>query len=109
MLFNSTALLLTLATLTALVGMGWLALSQDNHWRAVIGTTRTPKHATILRALGIASLMVSFILCSLADHITMAVLVWFMLLATAAICIAKLLTWRGPWLAVLVLRRGRMD
>ena len=43
----------------------------------------------------------AFALCLGADHATMAVLVWFMALAGAALAVAFTLSWRPQWLRFL--------
>jgi hypothetical protein len=100
------ALLLFAALLANLVGMGWLALAMEPHWRQVRGdAARTPARVERLRWLGGASLAASLALCMAVDHPTMAMLVWVMALAAAALGIAFTLSWRARWLRVLLLRR----
>lgn len=93
------------AIFTSMLGMGSLALSLPNHWRQVTGIeTSLPSTSqqNSLRVFGYLSLAASFVLCLLADHPTMAVLVWVMLLAAAAKGIAIILTWRQHWLKPLL-------
>jgi hypothetical protein len=100
--------LLALAWLCALVGMAWLALTLDVHWRQVRGAAPlTPRRATLLRLGGTAALCASLWLCLRADHLTMAPLVWVMGMAGAALIVAFALAWRPRWLAPLVLWAGR--
>ena len=54
-----------------------------------------------LRWLGSAALLAAFALCLAADHATMAVLVWCMALAGAALIVAFTLSWRPQWLRLL--------
>jgi hypothetical protein len=88
------AMWLLFAALAALVGMGVLALSLESHWHHV-----SPKPAPgdagkkRLRALGSLSLICALAFCLLADHATMAALVWIMFLAAAAFSVSMLLTW----------------
>jgi hypothetical protein len=101
----SEAVTLCLAALFSLSGMGWLALSLDAHWQQVffrqeVPTARTSKR---LRLLGWTGLLLSAVLCFVANRPSMAVLVWIMLLAASAALMAQLLAWRAPWLRVLVL------
>jgi hypothetical protein len=97
------ALLSAAALVCAGLGMGWLALSMDVHWKQVrpIGP-RTPRRVIVLRVLGTISLLGSLMLCLLADTATMAVLVWMMLLAIAAASIAFVLSSQPRLLAPLV-------
>ncbi|HEY7772219.1 MAG TPA: DUF3325 domain-containing protein [Marinagarivorans sp.] len=96
------ALVLGLAWLAAIIGMSWLALSMNNHHRQATGLPLPVKQAQTLRILGAAGLIASLGLCLAADHITMAILVWFMLLAASASSVAMTLTWRAPWLALML-------
>ena len=91
--------LLGAAAANAVLGFGWLALAMDIHWEQVHGET-APKTATVrnLRAAGVLALALSLGLCLKADHPSMAVLVWLMLLAGAASAIAATLSWRPRWL-----------
>jgi hypothetical protein len=54
-----------------------------------------------LRTLGGLGLLSSLGLCLLADHASMAVLVWVMLLAGGALLIALTLAWKPEALRVL--------
>lgn len=96
------AALQILALLSTVVGMGWLALAMDVHWDQV-REARARSRAVIvsLRVLGWSSLVVSLLLCLVADTATMAVLVWMMLLALSAATIAFVLSWRPRVLAPL--------
>lgn len=89
------------------VGLGWLALALDAHWRQACGAA-PPRLSTrrALRLLGAAALAASLAACFLADHPTMAPLVWIMGLAAAAVLIAFVLAWRPRLLAALLLRRA---
>lgn len=90
------ALLLTAAAIAALAGFGWLALGMDVHWAQVHGAA--PHRARGLRVGSAAALALSLGLCLGVDHPTMAVLVWLMLLAGAAVAIAMTLSSRPQWL-----------
>lgn len=95
-------LLLSLAVVVNIAGMGWLALAMEVHWAQVHGPAPAP-HRTVawLRVRGAAGLAGSLWLCLQVDHASMAVLVWCMTLAGAALAIAFTLTWRARWLRVL--------
>lgn len=92
-------LLQAAAAVSTLAGFGWLALAMDTHWeQAHAGAVPSPAVARRLRVLGSIALLVSLGLCLAADHPTMAVLVWFMLLAGSAVTIAMTLSWQPHWL-----------
>ena len=95
------AMLLMAALLTCLVGMGWLALAMQTHWAQVRGGHPSRAGVLRLRILGALALATSLVLCLLADHASMAALVWVMALAGAALTVALTLTWRPRWLRVL--------
>jgi hypothetical protein len=90
-----TSIALVGAAALAVAGFAWLALAMDAHWAQVHGGD-APVRAVrrLLRVLGISGLLASAVLCLQADHPTMAVLVWVMLLAAAALLVALTLTWR---------------
>lgn len=95
------------AMLANLVGMGWLALAMDVHARQVGDPVPcTPAATRRLRGLGATSLAASLGLCLAVDHPSMAVLVWVMALAAAALAIAFTLSWRASWLRLLSPRIG---
>lgn len=95
------ALLLSLALLACIAGMGWLALSMPTHAQQVWNATPSPQRARALRWLGGIGLAAALVLCMRADHPSMAVLVWCMSLAGAALAIAFALAWRPHWLRAL--------
>jgi hypothetical protein len=94
--------LLVAALLCAHLGMAWLALAMDVHWKQAGGAGEpSRRRVSVLRALGVAGLAASLALCLVADTATMAVLVWMMLLAVSAVTIAFLLAVKPGLLAPL--------
>jgi len=100
----SEAWLLAFAALASLLAMAWLALAMPAHWVQVPGTEGVPARAQQrrLRVAGASAIAISFGLCLAADHASMAVLVWLMLLALSAFGIAQCLAWRPRWLRPLL-------
>lgn len=99
--------LLFLALVVTELGMGWLALAMDAHWNQVReASARSPAVIMSLRVSGAVSLLVSLLLCLVADTATMAVLVWMMMLAVSAATIAFILSWRPRVLAPLAAFAG---
>ena len=95
--------LLAVALVACVAGLAWLALAMDTHWQQVRGPQPLPRRTAItLRALGAAALLGALLICLRVDHATMAVLVWVMALAGAALVVAFTLTWRPRWLALWV-------
>lgn len=94
---------LVLAALSCLLGFSWLALAMNVHWQQVMATGSAPSAKTrrTLRMLGGLALLLSAMLCFVADRPSMAVLVWFMFLAAGAPFIGMMLTWRPQWLRVV--------
>lgn len=93
------------AIFTTLLGMACLSLSLPNHWRQVTGietSLPSPTEQLRLRTFGYGSLILALLLCLAADHPTMAVLVWVMLLSLAAKSITGILTWRRHWVKHLL-------
>ena len=94
--------LLAAAVLAGAAGMGWLALAMDVHWDQVRGKVEQPTPVRRLRMLGTLALVASLLLCLTADHASMAVLVWIMVLAASALGVAMLLAWRPRCLRPLL-------
>lgn len=88
---------LTAAAVLALAGMGALALAMEVHWGEVM--RRPAPSATgirrALRGLGALALLLALLACLKADRPSMAVLVWVMLLAGSAVCVAMALARRS--------------
>lgn len=98
-----SALLLLLATMVTLLGMIWFALAKEPHWMQVRGGEPFSTSAkSTLRGLGATCIAASFFICMFADHPTMAVLVWIMLIAFGALATAFTLSWRAQWLAFAI-------
>ncbi|HTM78789.1 MAG TPA: DUF3325 family protein [Devosia sp.] len=92
----SDAALLTLALLAAIIGMAGFAAANDLHWRQLFRERRQSVAARVIcRTSGSTLLAISFGLCAMADPISMAFLVWPMLLGVAAAVVAVVLTIRG--------------
>lgn len=99
---TSTVLLLSAGFACAFAGMAWLALAMEEHWQRVSGRPRPGRAAVIAqRALAAAALGASLGIGLLADHPTMAALVWIMELGASAACVALALAWRPRALALL--------
>lgn len=96
-------LLLMGALLCGVIGFAWLALTMEPHWRQVRGPHPLPKPGVPrLRVLGSGALTASLLLCLMADHPSMAVLVWIMALAAAALLVAFTFAWKPRLLLPLV-------
>jgi len=85
--------LLSLALMVSVGGMAAFALTIEAHWRQLLGArARTRRAIGSLRLLGAALLVVALLLCATADPVSMAVVVWTMLLTVSAATVAALLT-----------------
>lgn len=100
---------LTLAAILSLAGMAWLALAMTVHWEQVM--QRPADEATGLRRggrlAGMAALTLALLACLMSDPPAMAVLVWVMLIAAAALTIALWLAWHARSLRFLWPRPDR--
>lgn len=95
-------IVLILAGISCLVGFAWLALAMNAHWQQVMGTSAPSTQERIkLRLLGSLGLLLSAVLCFIADRPSMAVLVWIMFLAAAAPSVGMLLSWRPQLLRMV--------
>ena len=89
------ATMLFAAVACNVAGFAWLATAMDVHWQQVRHSqVPTGGIIVIMRILGATALILSLVLCLLADHVTMAPLVWVMSLAAAALIVALTLAWR---------------
>lgn len=95
----SEFLTLCLAFLTMLIAMAGFALSLPAHWKQAGFSLESPKRR--LRLFGWSGMGLSALLCLSADHPSMAVLVWIMLIPVCAMITAVGLTYRPQWLRVL--------
>ncbi|WP_138519061.1 DUF3325 domain-containing protein [Limnobacter alexandrii] len=84
------ALYLSVAAVLSLLGMSWLALSMDVHWAQVkqipLAESRPPR--VLLKVLGYLALLVSLVVCMVADRPSIAALVWIMLMVGGAVAVA---------------------
>lgn len=97
------SLILAAALLCCTLGMACLALAMKNHWRQVRGDRVLLNSAQWrLRLLGAGLISASLYLCLLADHPTMALLVWVMTLAGSSLLVAFTLTYKPLLLLPLV-------
>ncbi|WP_438971240.1 DUF3325 domain-containing protein [Methylophaga sp.] len=95
------ALCLIAAAIAALAGMGWLALTSQTHRKHVFPVEL--QHVAVRRQkmLGWSFLLLSAVFCFQADHPSMAVLVWVMFQAFAAMMVAMVLSRRPVMLRLL--------
>lgn len=98
---GNASVLLGGALLACVAGMGWLALAMPVHAQQVWGRVVAPSMERLLRILGAIGLLASLVLCLMADHASMAALVWVMALAGSALLVAFILSWRAHWLRML--------
>jgi hypothetical protein len=97
------SLLLVAALLCNVLGLAWLAMTLGAHWHQVRGSQSLSIATKLrLRVLGGVALFASLQLCLLADHPSMAALVWIMALAASAMLVAFTFTWRPQMFAPLV-------
>jgi hypothetical protein len=102
-MFDTPWMLLTAACIISTLGLAWMALAMETHWQQVQGGLPLVRSVQLLlRGLGSLALAISLGLCMAADHVSMAALVWIMLLAAGTVAVAFTLTWRPQWLVPLV-------
>lgn len=93
----SDAILLSLALLGAVIGMASFAAANDVHWRQLFRERPQTGAARITcQIFGAVLLGISFALCAMADPVSMALLVWPMLLGVAAAVVAASLAFKRP-------------
>ncbi|MEN1939716.1 DUF3325 domain-containing protein [Luteimonas sp. MJ246] len=89
------------AALCAFAGMAWLALAMPVHARQAWGGLPSSVQLERLRRLGRGAVLLALPCCLGSDHASMAVLVWLMLLAAAAVATAFILATRPVRLRLL--------
>lgn len=95
------ALWLIAAALAALAGMGWLALTLQTHRKQVLPPGLQQISTRRLKIVGWSFLLLSAVFSFQADHPSMAVLVWIMLQAFAAMMVAMMLSHRPAMLRLI--------
>ena len=95
-------LFLLAAAILCVLGFAWLALAMDVHWKQVRSDKPSQNTVRLLRYLGGACVFASLLFCLMADHPTMASLVWIMLLAGSALTVAFTFTWRPSVFALII-------
>ncbi len=82
------------ATICSLLAMGWLALAMPAHWQQVFDDTiKHAPNASLMRALAIGMLFLSAYCCLQADHFSMAILVWVLLLVGSGMTTGMILSY----------------
>ena len=100
---TSEVLLLSAGFACALAGMAWLALTMEEHWQRASGRAPLGRAGVLAqRTLAAAALGASLGMALLADHPTMAALVWIMELGASALGVALALAWRPRALRLFV-------
>ncbi|MBJ6983855.1 DUF3325 domain-containing protein [Luteimonas sp. MC1750] len=89
------------AAACAFAGMGWLALAMPVHALQAWGAPPSAAQLARLRWLGGSAVLLALACCLGSDHATMAVLVWVMLLAAAAVAMALVIAGRPRRLRLL--------
>lgn len=96
------SLLLVAAYLCGQLGMACLALTLRVHFAQTLGgQSPTPRGVQVLRLLGAVGLMGALLLCFVANHASMAPLVWVMMLGVWVVAVAFTLTYRPRALRML--------
>jgi hypothetical protein len=96
------ALLLFAAFACAVCGMACCALAIQPHAVQVRGSQLDRAGVRKLRMRGALALAGSLALCLAADHVSMAALVWVMMLSVSAVLLAFLLAYRPRALCFLL-------
>lgn len=104
---HSATLWLILASALTFKAMVLFSLSLKAHWKQVLSAVRNSTagkpHSQRLKACGWLLLVLSGAACLRADHASMAVLVWILLISAAAFIVAMILAYRPSWLRLFAL------
>ena len=88
----SEAIWLIAAGSFSILGMSWLALAMKTHWQQLMDDQSNMPCSSLLRCMGFGALAASGMCCLMADYASIAMLVWVMLGASAAFCVALILS-----------------
>ncbi|WP_179105582.1 DUF3325 domain-containing protein [Vreelandella utahensis] len=77
----------------ACIGLAWLALSQNRHWRAIRGGSHDRAPVKRLRVGGALWLVLSLVGALLRDGAHFGVPLWVMALITSGVAVALTLAW----------------
>lgn len=89
----SESALISIALIVTIAGMGLCALTIDVHWKQLRGVKPSSSAQQMaLRVAGGLAFVLSFWICTKANPVSMAVLVWTMLLTVSAAVVAAALT-----------------
>jgi hypothetical protein len=96
--------------LCAVCGMAWLALAMQVHWSQVRNhATHGAAVARRSRSFGAFALALSLVGCFVADHPSVAALVWVMTLSASAFAVAMTLAFKPRLLSWLAAVSGSRD
>jgi Protein of unknown function (DUF3325) len=87
------AMLLAVGYVACVAGFAWLALGMEPHWQQVQGARQLSQRGRVaLRTLGVLGLVGGGLACARADHASMAMLVWVLMLTAAALTVTFVLS-----------------
>jgi hypothetical protein len=93
------ALLLSLAFVCSFAGMAALALALKPHWDEARAPHPYPMSGVrALRGFGAVALALSLALCLVAEHPSLASLIWMMASTISALIVAFVLAYRPRWI-----------
>ena len=98
-------LLLFAAFACTVSGLAFCALAMEGHFKQVSGHARIAADAVRkLRVRAAVALVGSMVLCLAADHVSIAALVWVMMLSLSAVLLALIFAYRPRSLRFLLVR-----
>ena len=103
--------LLTMLGAAALsyLAFAWLALSQEEHWRALPGHAVKPAPAAHVarrwRFSAAGALACACVLCLWGHGPSFGIVLWVLLCGGGAMAVAFTLSWRPQWLRALAFQR----
>jgi hypothetical protein len=99
-MFNE--LLIATALLLSVVGCGYYALSQHQHWKAVTKPSVLPLKQTRLQVFSLFALSTSLVLYIVEEGIEFALLLWPLSLGLGIFSVGMILTFRPTLLRILI-------
>jgi hypothetical protein len=99
-MFNE--LLIGVAMLLTIVGCGYYALSQNQHWKAVTKTRVLPFKQTRLQIFSLFALSTSLVLYIIEEGLGFALILWPLSIGLGIFSVAMILAFRPTLLKILI-------
>jgi hypothetical protein len=98
----NNGLLIGAAMLLSIIGCGYFALSQNQHWKAVTKSSVLPLKQTHLQIFSLLGLSASLVLYIVAEGLGFAVLLWSLSVGLGIFTVSMILAFWPTMLRILI-------